>query len=233
VAALNPPSRFVTTRDGFVAILPLWLGVAPFGVAYALAARAAGLGTAETMGMSLIVFAGASQLAAAELFGQGASAASIILSTLVINSRHLLPSAALAPYLRHLGRLHRGALAFLLTDESFAVSVRRVQRGNGGAAFLWGASLSLYLCWQLSTAAGLLLGQAIPDPSVIGLHLVFPLSFIALLVPSLRSRPAWAAAVSAGSTALGVRLLLPDSTWHVVIGAVAGSLVGALLDGRR
>lgn len=217
---------------GFVDTVPLWLGIAPFGVAYALAARTAGLSAAETLAMSLLVFAGAAQFAAVGLYASGVGGPSIVLTTLVINLRHLLLSASLAPYLRSQNPLRRAGLAFAVTDESYAIAVRRITEGRASPALLLGANVSTYVCWQLSTLAGLLLGGAIPSPAALGLHLVFPLSFTVLLTPYLRSRPAWGAALVAGGLAVGVRLLLPGG-WYFLVAAAGGSLAGALLEGRR
>lgn len=219
-------------RIGFVDTLPLWLGVVPFGVAYALSARAAGLSALQTVAMSLFVFAGASQLTAAGLFASGAPGLSIVAATFVINLRHILLTATLAPALRNLSLPHRLALAFGVTDESFAIAVKRITERSAGPALLWGTNLSLYLSWQSSTIAGLLLGGVMPDATTLGLSLVFPLSFLVLLLPYLRSKPAWTAAVVAGAAALAARLLIPGS-WYLVIGALAGSIAGALTEGKQ
>lgn len=217
---------------GFADTMPLWLGIAPFGVAFALAARTAGLSTAQTLAMSLLVFAGASQFAAVGLVASGVGGLSIVLTTLVINLRHILLSASLAPYLRSLWVLRRAGLAFGVIDESYAIAVRPITEGHAGPGLLLGAGASTYVCWQLSTLAGLLLGRAIPDPAALGLHLVFPLSFTVLLVPYLRSRPAWGAVLVAGGLAIGARLVLPGS-WYFLVAAPGGSVAGAQLEGRR
>lgn len=218
-------------QRGFVDLMPLWLGAAPFGVAYALAAQTAGLNAAQTMAMSLLVFAGASQLTAAGLFASGAGGFSIVFTTLVINLRHLLLTASIAAALRHLSLFRRAGIAFGVTDESYAVSVRRLLAGEAGAALLFGANVSMYVCWNLSTIAGLLLGGVLPDPASLGLELVFPLSFLVLLMPYLTGRPAWAAAIVAGVVAIAGRLLLPGG-WYILLAAIAGSLVGAWLEER-
>src|SRR5689334_17341949 len=96
-AAAQGPSKF---RAGFIATIPLWLGVAPFGAIYAVSALAAGLSPAQTLAMSLVVFAGASQFTAAGLFAAGVAPATIVITTLVINARHALLSASLAPFVR-------------------------------------------------------------------------------------------------------------------------------------
>ncbi len=216
-------------RTGFVDTMVLWLGVMPFGLAYALSAQAAGLTDLQTVAMSMFVFAGASQLTAAGLFATGAPGLSIIAATFVINLRHILLTATLAPALRKLSLPHRLALAFGVTDELFAISVKRITEHRAGPALLWGSNISLYISWQFSTIAGLLLGGVIPDATTLGLSLVFPLSFLVLLLPYLKSKPAWTAAVVAGAAALGARLLIPGS-WYLVIGALAGSIAGAALE---
>jgi 4-azaleucine resistance transporter AzlC len=219
-------------RDGFVATLPLSIGTVPFGIAFALAAQTAGLSAAQTLAMSLLVYAGASQLVAAELLATGASSPSILLATLVVNVRHLPLAASLAAPLRRLHPLVRATLAFSLSDPSYAVSVERVLQRASGAAFLFGSGLSLYLFWALGTIAGLLLGGVVADPTAWGLELVFPLSFMVLVMPHLRSRPGLMAAVVAAALALGGRLLIPGN-WYILLATIGGSLAGALLEGDR
>lgn len=229
--AADMQSRHADLVRGFVDTLPLWIGAAPFGIAYALAARTAGLDPWQTLAMSLLVFAGASQFTAAGLFATGVGGLSIVLTTLVINLRHLLLTASLAPALRGLSLLQRAGLAFGVTDESYAVTVQRIVERQATPALLLGSNISLYVCWQLSTIAGMLLGGIIPDPAALGLHLVFPLSFTVLLLPYLRTRPAWVAAVVAGLVGLAMRLLVPGS-WYILAAAIAGSVAGALAEER-
>ncbi len=215
-------------REGFVALLPLWLAAAPFGALYAIQARIAGLSLWETQAMSLFVFAGASQFTAVTLLLAGATPLAIVLATLIVNLRHTLLAASVAPYLRGVGALGRAGLAFQLTDESYALSIRRFQAGSGSPAYLLGTNLSMYLCWQASTFGGYLLGSALPDPARFGLDLVFPLTFLGLLLPMLVNRPAWAAALVAAALALAGRALLPGH-WYIMLAGIGGSLAGALL----
>ncbi len=218
-------------RKGFTETLPLWLGIVPFGLAYALAARTAGLGPVEIQAMSIMVYAGASQLTAASLFAAGAGGCSIILATLLVNLRHLLFATSLTESLRQFSLLKKMALAFSLTDASYVLTIERVLSGQAGPGLLWGANMSLYVCWQVSTLAGLLVGGVIPDTIGAGLQLVFPLSFAVLLAPSLTSRSNWAAAVVAGGLALIVQLTLGGS-WYLLIAALGGCLAGMLVEGR-
>ena len=217
-------------REGFLALVPLWLAAAPFGAIYAVQARLAGLSWLETQAMSLFVFAGAAQFTAVTLLLGGAGPLSVVLATLVVNLRHMLLAASIAPHLRGVGPLGRAALAFQLTDESYALSIRRFQEGSGTPAYLLGTNLSMYVCWQASTLAGYMLGAALPDPARYGLDLVFPLTFLGLLVPMLRGRPAWAAALASAILALTGRALLPGH-WYLLLAGIGGSLVGALLPG--
>jgi len=209
---------------GFSRCFPLWIGVIPFGIAYSLAAHTAGLSAVQTMAMSLLVFAGASQMTALGLFAGGFGAVPIITSTLVVNLRHILMSASLAPHTKPSGRLKRLAAAFGVTDESYAMTVREVTGREAGMDMLIGANANMYLCWQLSTAAGLLLGEAVPAQATSGLALVFPLSFTVLLLPYLRSRSTWVVAALSGCLALGARVLLPAG-WYlpsIFAGGVGG-----------
>ena len=137
-----------TVREGFTALLPLWVATVPFGALYAMQARLAGLSLLETQAMSLFVFAGASQFTAVTLLLGGAGPLPIVLATLVVNLRHSLLAASIAPYLRGVGVLARAGLAFQLTDESYALSIRRFHAGTGSAAYLLGTNLSMYVFGQ-------------------------------------------------------------------------------------
>lgn len=221
-------------RAGFVACVPLWLGAAPFGAIYAVTALQAGLSPAQTMLMSLLVFAGAAQFTAAGLVASGAAPLAIVLTTLVINARHLLLAASLAPFVRRVPPAQKALLAFQLTDETYALGMRRFLTGQGSPAFQIGANLSMYLIWQISTAVGLGLGALIPDPNAYGLGLVFPLTFIALLVPLLREavqrrdRATLLVAALAAVLTIGGALLLPGQ-WYILVAGMGASALGLLV----
>lgn len=183
-------------RAGFRAMVPLWAGVVPFGAAYAVSARAAGISPLDAQLMSLLVFAGGSQFAAVGLIAAGAGPWTLVSTTLLINLRHVLYGVVVGAS-TPLSGARRWLAAHLLTDESFGM---HVAHGRGRPAFLIGAGLSLFLVWNLATLAGALLAHALPDPTAIGLDIVFPLAFLALLVPLLRDR---ATVAVAGVAALG------------------------------
>jgi 4-azaleucine resistance transporter AzlC len=203
---------------------PLWLGVVPFGLAYAVLARGAGLSLVETQALSLLVFAGSSQVSAVGLFARGASGIGIVFTTLLLNVRHLLYGLSLGRDVP-LTRRQRLVAAFFLTDEAYGVSVAR---GARTFPFVLGAELSLYLTWNLATLAGALLGGVIPDPEKLGVDFVFPLAFLALLVPLLRRRLDVVVALLAGGLAWLLARSLPGGL-PILIAGVVGSLLGALL----
>lgn len=214
-------------------MLPLWLGVAPFALAYAVTARAAHLSVLETQWMSLTVFAGASQFAAAGMFGQGTGAWAIIAATFLLNVRHLLYGLSLARLLPTSGWTRLLAAQFL-TDEAYGVTVAAGPRQPGGLSlgFLLGAELSLYAVWNLFTLLGALAGSVIPDPQAVGADVVFPLAFLGLLVPLLVGRLEVLVALAAGGLAWAVSRVFPGLT--VLVAGVGGALLGAYLStGRR
>ncbi len=219
-------------RRGFAAMLPVWLGVVPFAVAYAVTARAAHLSLFETQFMSVTVFAGASQFAAAGLFGQGMSAASVIATTFLLNVRHVLYGLSLAQQLP-LSGWRRLLAAQFLTDEAYGVTIAAGPRQPGGLslAFLLGAELSLYVVWNLFTLAGSLAGSVIPDPKAVGADVIFPLAFLGLLVPLLAGRRELLVAGFSGLLAWAVSRLFPGGV-TVLVAGVGGALLGAYLSTR-
>lgn len=219
-------------RRGFAAMVPLWLGVAPFAVAYAVTARAAHLSVIDTQLMSLTVFAGASQFAAAGLFGQGTGAAAIIATTFLLNVRHVLYGLSLARQIPMRG-LRRLLAAQFLTDEAYGMTVAAGSREPGGLSlgFLLGAELSLYLVWNLFTLLGSLAGSIIPDPRAVGADVIFPLAFLGLLVPLLVGRRELLVAAFAGLLAWGLSRVVPGGL-TVLVAGVGGALLGAFLSTR-
>jgi len=205
-------------------MMPLWLGVAPFAVAYAVLARDAGLSVVETQALSLLVFAGSAQVSAVGLFGRGAGGLEVVLTTFLLNVRHVLYGMSLGRVVP-MSRRERLLGAYLLTDEAYGVAVAR---GARSFPFLLGAELSLFFVWNVLTLVGAVVGGVIPDPERLGVDFVFPVAFLALLVPLLSRRVELAVAVAAGVSAW---LLAAAAAGGVpVLGAgVGGALLGAWL----
>ena len=224
---LRPDASHGFTQ-GFRAAAPLWLGVVPFGLVYAVVARDAGLSLIETQALSVLVFAGSAQFSAAGLFGSGAAALEIVSTTFLLNVRHVLYGLSLGRRIPLRG-WRRATAAYFLTDEAFGVVAAREERTF---AFLLGAELSVFATWNLATLGGALVGTAIPDPAELGLDLVFPLAFLALLVPLVRTRVELLVAVASGAVAYVLAEGLPGGLPILVTG-VAGSLLGASLTRGR
>ncbi|MEX2356296.1 MAG: AzlC family ABC transporter permease, partial [Thermaerobacterales bacterium] len=187
------------------ACLPLTLGVFPFGVVTGTVAMDLGLTQVQAMGLSLFVYAGASQLAALHLFAGNAPFSVILLTVAIINLRFTMYSAALAPLFRVLSPGRKAVYAQLLTDHSFALTIhryhdRRRDRALTKGWYYLGLALTMYLTWQLGTLAGVLVGTKIPDTGLV--DFAVPMIFLVLLFPALSDRPAVAAATVSGVVAV-------------------------------
>lgn len=264
---------------------PLQLGVAPFAMLYGIGALAAGMPAWLAQLASAVVFAGAAQLVIVQMLAAGAGAVPVGLTASLLNLRHVLYSASVAEYVRHLPRRWRLLLAYLLTDEAYAVAILRYQSDVGrgaregrtktdgtpeaardsarddanatnaareaGAAgetsdanpagnafadlrhwYFLGCGCTLWLTWQLATAAGLLFGATIPPEWEI--DFAVPLTFIALLTLLLRERAGQAAALFAALGALAFAALpyKLGLVAAVLLGLLAGRLVAARTNER-
>lgn len=241
---MSPKSEFVA---GVKAELPILLGVLPFGLIYGALALQAGIPAAPALGMSSIVFAGSAQFVATQLFGAGTPGAVILLSTFVVNLRHLLYSASVAPYVQRLRPAWKWLLPYLLTDEAYVVSILHYKTGTGEPGkqrtsepgtvsgereadrrhwYFLGAGLTLWATWQMSTAAGIFLGARIPESW--SLDFALPLTFMALALPAITDRASTAAAVAAGVLAVvaaGAPLKL-----GLIIAALVGIIAGLIME---
>jgi 4-azaleucine resistance transporter AzlC len=215
--------------DGVRAEIPLLIGVFPFGMIYGALALNAGLSAFASQMMSSIVFAGSAQFVTAQLVQDAAPGFVVILTIAIVNLRHMLYSASLAPYLKHLSMKWKVLLSYLLTDEAYApTALHYEQKGvaSNGHWFLLGAGISLWTIWQVSTALGIFLGARLPEE--LPLDFALPLTFIAMLVPILKKRPMIAAALSAGVTAL-LAYSLPFKL-GLILAALVGIIVGTVLE---
>ncbi len=226
------PPRSRELLGGAAAVAPLLFGVAPFGVVYGALALRSGIAPVAAMAMSSLVFAGSAQLVLAQLAGAGAPAVVMVATVALVNLRHALYSASVAPALAHLPRRWKALLAYLLTDEAYAAAIARLASRAGPGAhrhwFLLGAGITLWASWQVSTAAGVLLGASLP--ASLQLEFALPLTFIAIVVPMIRSRAALAAALVSAAVALA------GADWPHNLGmlaaAICGIAAGALLAAR-
>ncbi|WP_045387594.1 AzlC family ABC transporter permease [Falsirhodobacter sp. alg1] len=213
--------------QGFIAVSPFLLVVAPFAILFGVVATEAGLDLVQIMGFSLFVVAGAAQFVALQLAGENAPLAIILLTSLAVNLRLVMYSAAIAPYLQGTTLWQRLLIAYSLTDQSFAVTVADAERHprtlSNRLAFYTGSAVPLLMIWYGFTLVGAVAGSAIP-PSF-ALDFALPISFIALLAPSLRSLPH----VAACSASVAVSLMLTFMPYGtgVLVAAVIAMIVGS------
>jgi 4-azaleucine resistance transporter AzlC len=231
---LTPTNRFRAFTSGARDTIPMLIGAAPFGVIFGTLVASGPLHLWHGQLMSLIVFAGSAQFIALGLVAGHASFAVIWATTFVVNLRHVLYSATLAPYVAHLPARWRWALGGLLTDEVFAVAwahYRLHPPGAVGPYYFLGSGLSMYLNWQLWTLAGLLFGAAFPGLQSLGLDFAMVATFIAIVVPQLVALRYLAAAVTAGALAFFWQ------AWPYKLGLLAavfaGVAVGVVLSRPR
>jgi len=224
-------TRFESMTAGARSVTPILLGVAPFAMIYGAVAVASGVTKVGAVAMSLGVFAGASQLAAIGLLSHQAPVAVAIFTALVINLRMVMYSASLAPHFSGLSPLAKAPLAYLLTDQAYALSIARFCGDEEPVAkpwFFFGAGFLLWIVWHCLVAAGAFLGAAIPASWE--LDFAIPLTFMALVVPAIRDRACGAAALAAGAAALA-GYVLPYNL-GLVLAAVCGILAGYYFEQR-
>ncbi len=211
---------------------PLLLGVIPFGLIYGALAKSAGISPAASQMMSSIVFAGSAQLIAVQLTRSAVPGLIIVLTIGIVNRRHGLYSASVAPYIEHLSMRWKTLLAYLLTDEAYAATIVHYETEGltpSGHWFFLGAGLTLWTSWQISSAFGIFLGGSIP--AAWPLAFALPLTFIGMVVPVIKDKPLAASALSAAAVAL-----MADSLPYrlgLILAAFVGLSVGMLLESRK
>ena len=217
-------------RRGVRDVIPLLLGIIPFGFIAGIATVNAGLGLPEAVGLSAIVFAGAAQLAALDLIGRDAPLAIVVVTAVVINLRMLMYSASLAPHLQHLSSRTKAAVAYLLTDQAYALAIARyrTEGSTRSVAYYLGVAVTLWVVWQLTTVAGVVLGTSVPES--LGLEFAVPLVFLALLIPAMEDGPTTVAGILAGVVAVATAGL--PLNLGLLVGATAGILAGLLAEAR-
>lgn len=181
--------------------------------------------------MSAVVFAGSAQFIAVGLVMAGIGWPIIVLTTFVVNLRHALYSATLAPYVKRLPQRWQIPLAFWLTDETFAVVAARYSHVGDSPHLRWyylGSALFMYLNWQFCTFLGLTIGRFIPDAAAWGLDFAMPVTFIGMVIPYLKTRPMVATTVVAGAVAL-LAYPLPHKL-GLILAALAGIVTGIVIE---
>lgn len=233
-----PTTRRGEFLTGIKDTVPMIVGAIPFGIIFGTVAVNAGISPAAVMGMSLLVFAGSSQFVAATLVTQGAGLAVIVLTTFVLNVRHALYSASLAPFMRHLSQRWLLPLGFWLTDETYAVVIRRYQIAGDNSPYkhwyMLGSSVSMYINWQLCTLIGIVAGTQLANANQLGLDFAMSVTFIGIVVPLVVNRPMLLATVVSGFTA-ALTYPMPNKVGLMIAAGmgIAAGLIADYVQGRE
>ena len=212
-------------RDATTTVVP---SILAYGAVWGGLARQTGLSLGEIVAMCLLASAGTAQFVALPMLAAGAPAALLVVTTYIVNLRHYLMAASLAPRFAGLSRFRLALVAHGVTDESYALSQARFARHPARPAYFVGCAAATYLAWYLGAFAGALLGGWIPDPRRFGLDFVLPAVFIAILARELRARWQWVVAAAAAAIAVGVAWGV-GGTWHIAIAGLGASLLGIRL----
>lgn len=224
--------------QGLMTVLPIYGAVVPFAMAFGALTAQQGLSPLDAALMGGLVYAGASQMVAIDLFGLQVPAWSIVLAVFAVNFRHILYSAALTPVIKRENGLTKLIVFFFLVDPAFVETERRAEQGQP-FSLTWyiGLVVPLYCVWVLCCALGAVFGHWITNPQALGLDFLLPLYFLAMVM-GFRQRARWGLVVSVSAAVsilvyfapvLGLGLALVGPPWNVTLGALAGIAVAALM----
>lgn len=217
--------------SAFSQALPVILGYLPVGFAYGVLAVKAGLCLANTGLMSVLVFAGSGQLIGVELLGAGASPVAVIVTTLVVNLRHVLFSAALSPYLHDWPKCRVALMTFELTDETFALHATRFHNHQLSPTKTLAINVYTHAAWVLGGLAGAMAGGFVPDVRPLGLDFALPAMFAVLLVGQLASTAHMLAAAVGAALAL-VLSQTPAAPYAVIVATMAAATIAMPLTAK-
>ncbi len=217
----QPVSRRTEYRQGLLDALPLTISLILFGGIFGMLSIQAGLTSWQSLAMSLIVFAGASQFTAISMIPEHTGIWAIILTTFLLNSRHLIMGLSMAPHYKDFSQKHVNVLAFLFVDEQYALSLNRFRQHKSDATYALAVGLSLYLSWAFGTWIGTIAGQWLPDPAALGLNFSFTAMFLALAYYQLQSVARIMAFLFCGAIAVWLGMILPNGLHLLAAGIVA------------
>jgi len=211
--------------------LPLEVGAIPFGIIFGALAVSSGISPVGAQAMSLFVFAGSAQFIATGLVTGGVSIPFIVLTTFVVNARHALYSATLAPHTKRLPQRWLIPLGFWLTDESFVIVATRYNQPDESPYKHWyflGSEIFMYVNWNICTLVGILAGQNIPELTNLGLEFALAVTFIGMLIPLIQNRAVMASVVVAAVTAV-ITYPLPNKL-YLMAAALLGIIAGVVTE---
>tara|TARA_Y100000817_G_scaffold279936_1_gene243636 strand:+ start:3240 stop:3932 length:693 start_codon:yes stop_codon:yes gene_type:complete len=225
-------TKFSEFKNGCLQEIPLQLGVFPFGIAYGILGIEVGLTNIQTYLLSIIIFAGVSQIVFAQLFSTFTPSFMIVGTIGIVNLRHILYGVSLSSYLKKLSLKWRIILSYLITDEAFAISYKRFSEEKKTKYMhfhLLGSGITLWISWQISTLIGIFIGPSIPIS--LNLEYVIPLSFIAIVVVSINTKIKLIVFIMSALFSI----LLRDLPWNlwIITSALISIIIGVLISNFR
>lgn len=219
-------------KRGLWDALPITASYVLFGAIFGMMSLQAGLTAWESVAMSIFVYTGAAQFSAISMIAEHASMLAIILTTCLLNTRHLLMGLSVSPYYQRFSRSQVDGLAFYLTDEQYAITLNRFRHHQSEVPYIFGVSVSLHVSWVTGTWLGTVAGQWIPDPASLGLGFSFTAMFLALAYYQLVSLTRILSFLFCGALAVYFSLLLPNGL-HLLVAGLAAFLIGYALPGKE
>lgn len=220
-------TKINTIKAAFTEALPLAIAIGGYGLPFGVLATQADFTLVETMAMSAFVFSGSLQMVTVAMLMAGATLTSILFASVLLNLRNLLYGAALAEGLAP-AKKWKLFLAYGVTDESFVLGSARFKKHGPDPLYFGVVTGMFYAAWLITSAIGALIGNQI-DPMKWGLDLMFPITFVALLIPSLKDKPAIVTALTAALIAIGLEYLVPGNDFTIIIAGVLSPFVGLYL----
>lgn len=209
--------------------LPIIFGYFPVGLAFGVMASQTGLNLFDIFFMSLFVYAGSSQLIALGLIEAGASIPSIIFTTLLVNLRHLLMSASLAPYVKKIKRHLLPLIAYGITDETFAITITEVEKKRRSAVYFFTVNIVAQTTWVFSSLLGGIMVGFLPNTEKVGINFALPAMFIALMMLQIRNKICILVAVISGVLSLIISLLI-QGNWNIIIATISAATIGVMIE---
>jgi len=218
--------------SGVKALLPILLGVIPFGLISGIAVVQTNIPAVSGLVMSILIFSGAALIVALQLISTGAPALVVLFSALAVNLRFMIYSASLAPFFKRLSAGWKSLLAYLLSDQAYAASIMHMNESTSPKYRHWhflGSGLTMWIAWQISVGIGMFVGASLPASW--SLEFTIPLTFLSLAIPAVKDSPTAIAAFVAGTVAIlagGIPFKM-----GMMIAALIGILIGMLVEGWK
>jgi len=215
--------------SGVKSLLPILIGVIPFGLISGIAVIQTNIPAAHGIVMSILIFSGAALIVALQLINVGAPTLIVLFSALAVNLRFMIYSASLAPHFKRLSAGWKALLGYLLSDQAYASSITHLNESASSEQSHWhflGSGLTMWIAWQVSVGIGMFVGASLPTNWL--LEFTIPLTFLSLAIPAMKDRPTTIAAFIAGAIAVLARRLPFNA--GMVIAALIGIGVGMFIE---